>query len=82
MANTGRTVATLHRLLAPLNPVYHYVEKEHVEDGIKAFMEQNQMDWLIIVPHKHSFFEGLFHKSHTKAIMKSVPVPLIALKEK
>lgn len=74
--------STLHRLLAPLNPVYHYVEKEHVEDGIKAFMEQNQMDWLIIVPHKHSFFEGLFHKSHTKAIMKSVPVPLIALKEK
>lgn len=72
----------LHAALANLKPVYHFVEKENVEEGIREFIEANQMDWLIIVPHKHSFFEGLFHKSHTKAIMKMAHIPLVAMHEK
>jgi nucleotide-binding universal stress UspA family protein len=72
----------LHQMLAQLNPVYHYVEKENVEEGIKEFIDENHMDWLVIVPHKHSFFEGLFHKGHTKAIMKMVNIPLVAIHEK
>ena len=72
----------LHRALSAVHPVFHYVEKENVEEGIKEFIEANQMDWLIIIPHKYSFFEGLFHKSHTKAIMKMMHIPLIALHEK
>lgn len=72
----------LHEALKAVNPVYHYVEKENVEEGIQEFVDANSMDWLIIVPHKHSFFESLFHKSHTKAIMKMVHIPLIALHEK
>jgi nucleotide-binding universal stress UspA family protein len=72
----------LHHTLKSLQPVYHYVEKESVEDGINGFLADNQMDWLMIMPHKHSFFEWLFHKSHTKAIMKTVQIPLIAIHEK
>ncbi len=72
----------LHAALKPLDPVYHYVEQEDVEEGIESFVAANQMDWLIIVPHKHSFFERLFHKSHTREIMKVVTVPLVALHER
>lgn len=71
----------LHKALSELKPVYHFVEKENVEEGIEEFIEANQMDWLIIVPHKHSFFESLFHKSHTKAIMQTVHIPLVAMHE-
>jgi len=71
----------LHSALKAANPVYHYVEQENIEAGIESFITANQMDWLVIAPHKHSFFEGLFHKSHTKAIMKMVHIPLIALHE-
>jgi nucleotide-binding universal stress UspA family protein len=72
----------LHHALVSVNPVYHYVEKDNVEEGIQEFIEANHMDWLVIVPHKHSFFEGLFHKSHTKAIMKMIHIPLVAIHEK
>lgn len=72
----------LHTALASLNPVYHFVEKENVEDGIQEFIEANRMDWLVIVPHKHSFFESLFHKSHTKALMKETHIPLVVMHEK
>jgi nucleotide-binding universal stress UspA family protein len=81
-SDTPLESTALHRVLAPLNPVYHYVEKENIEEGIQEFIEANHMDWLVIVPHKHSFFESLFHKSHTKAIMKMVHIPLVAIHEK
>ncbi len=80
--NTLPESPELHAMLAPLNPVYHFVEKENVEEGIQEFITANQMDWLVIVPHKYSFLESLFHKSHTKAIMKKVHIPLIAMHEK
>jgi nucleotide-binding universal stress UspA family protein len=72
----------LHDALLSLGPVYHYVEKENVEEGIHDFLLDNQMDWLMIMPHKHSFFDWLFHKSHTKAIMKTVQIPLVAIHER
>ncbi|MBS1775223.1 MAG: universal stress protein [Bacteroidetes bacterium] len=72
----------LHLALRTLNPVYHYVEKENVEEGIEDFLNDHQMDWLIIVPHKYSFFENIFHKSRTKAIMQKVALPLLAIHEK
>ena len=81
-SETPMETSELHLMLEGLNPVYHYVEKENVEEGIKEFIDENHMDWLVIVPHKHSFFEGLFHKSHTKAIMKMVNIPLVAIHEK
>ena len=79
---TPHETTELHNVLNSLNPVYHYVEKDNVEEGIQEFIETNHMDWLVIVPHKHSFFESLFHKSHTKAIMKMVHIPLVAIHEK
>lgn len=72
----------LQQLLSAVNPVYHYVEKENVDEAIKDFVDENHMDWLIMMPHKHSFFEGLFHKSHTKAMVKISPIPIAALHEK
>ena len=65
-----------------LGRVFKLREKESVEDGINGFLADNQMDWLMIMPHKQSFFEWLFHKSHTKAIVKTVQIPLVAIHEK
>jgi len=81
-AETPLESTELHTALSAVQPVYHFVEKENVEEGIIEFIEANQLDWLIIVPHKHSFFESLFHKSHTKAIMKMVHIPLVSIHEK
>jgi nucleotide-binding universal stress UspA family protein len=72
----------LHELLIPADPHYHYIDNADIEEGIKNFIEENNIDWLVVTPHKHPFFEGLFHKSHTKAIVKRIHVPIIALHEK
>lgn len=66
---------------ADLSPVFHQIAKDDVNTAIINFINENNMDWLIVVPHKHSFFGQLFHKSHTKAIIKTSPVPVLALHE-
>lgn len=74
--------ARLQEMLHDVQPQYHHVEHEDIDAGIQLFVEANNMDWLVVVPHRHNFFESLFHKSHTKAIVKQAHIPLLALHEK
>ncbi len=72
----------LHNMLKNIKPKYHYVEEEDTDKAIQAFVSAEKMDWLIVIPHKHNFFESLFHKSHTKQIVKNALVPIVALHDK
>lgn len=67
----------LHMYLAAANPQYHFVDNKDTDAAIQNFIEANQVDWLLAIPHKHSFFE--FHKSHVKAMVRMTHIPLIAL---
>ena len=69
-------------LLASVDPHYHLVyEVADINQAIEQFIEQNNMDWLIMIPRKHSFFEGLFHKSHTRSVAHHSHIPILALHE-
>jgi nucleotide-binding universal stress UspA family protein len=68
--------------LAAANPIYHSVyDTEDIDKAIKDFTAKNNIDWLIMIPRKHSFFEGIFHKSHIKAIAHDSAIPILALHE-
>lgn len=71
----------LHQYLGVIKPQYHYIDNKDIEAGINDFVMEKGMDWLVVIPHKHSFVESLFKKSHTTAIAKMSQVPLIALHE-
>lgn len=71
----------LHQSLKSVDPVYHFVEKESIDEGVEEFITENTMDWLVIVPHKRSFLESIFKKSHTKSLVKKTDIPLVALHE-
>jgi len=80
--NTVMETEHLHMYLSEVHPQYHFIETNDIDAGINSFVEKSEMDWLVVIPHKHSFFEGLFHKSHTKAMARISNIPLIALHEK
>ncbi len=68
--------------LAAVNPQYHFVQTtENVDTAIHDFVANNNIDWLIMIPRPHSFFEGLFHKSHTKSVTHDSAVPIMAVHE-
>lgn len=72
----------IHEYLHSVNPQYHFIDSSDIEAGINSFIGLNNMDWLVVIPHKHSFVEALFRKSHTKAIVRMSHIPLVALHER
>jgi nucleotide-binding universal stress UspA family protein len=68
--------------LSTVNVQYHIVpDVKDIDSAIINFVEQNKMDWLVMIPRKHSFFEGLFYKSHTKTAAQNAHLPIVALHE-
>ncbi len=66
--------------LASANPQYHIVRgADNIDYAIHNFADSNKIDWLIMIPRKHSFFEGLFHRSHTRSVTHTSNCPILAL---
>ena len=58
---------------------FHFIENESVQDAINDFIDANEMDMLIMLPKKHSFFASLFKKSQTKEMLYQSHIPILAL---
>jgi nucleotide-binding universal stress UspA family protein len=71
----------MNELLLPAKPYYHFEHAADIDEAIMNFNQTNAIDWLVIMPQKHSFFEGLFHKSHTKVIAQNSTIPILLLHE-
>jgi len=71
----------LHNMIADLKPQYHFINKENVEEGLNEFAEQNDIDFLIVMPKKHSILAGLFRKSHSESLAFHAQVPVMAIHE-
>ncbi len=74
-------MATLKELLQEVSPQYHTLQEANFVMAINAFIEQNNIDLVIAIPKKHSFFEGLFRKSHVKTLAFHTHVPLMLVHE-
>ncbi len=68
-------------ILADAQPHYHVRYEVNIDDSIREFCSSVAIDWLAIQPGKYPFVEGLFHKSHTKAMANSIDIPLLILHE-
>jgi nucleotide-binding universal stress UspA family protein len=68
-----------NNLSVPKEMVHVITGSKNIDNSILDAIEKINSDWLIMVPGKHSFFEGLFHKSHTNKILHSCPIPILAI---
>lgn len=60
-------------------PTLHSLVADQVDEGIRKFATEHDIDWIVVAPQKHSFIEGLFHRSHTKAMVRMSELPLAAI---
>lgn len=89
VVNVGNNDAEGNRLLSdkielallPARPVYHFIPGDDVEENIQSFCEENSVKLLAVIHGRHSFFESLVHRSHTKHMAKTIQVPLLVLQE-
>jgi nucleotide-binding universal stress UspA family protein len=71
----------LQEMLESLQPSYHFIASEEMEEGILHFANENQIDLLIVLPKRHGLIEKLIHRSHTKQLVLHSHVPVMALHE-
>ena len=61
---------------------FYEVANNNVVEGINCFMKENQADLLVMVARRHSFFERIFGKVHTKEMSYHAKIPLLVLHDK
>jgi nucleotide-binding universal stress UspA family protein len=77
---TGALSPALLDLLSPMQPTYYNLsEADTVDTALADFVRQQPTGWIAVIPGTYGFWEGLFHKSHTKALAEASPIPVLAL---
>ena len=69
----------LEEMLLPVKVSYHFINNKDTDAGIIDFVEKNDVDLLIALPKRHSLFDKLAHKSHTRQFILHSHVPVMVL---
>jgi|GEM_PF-3576087 len=67
----------LVELLEDLEPQYHYLYQENVEEGLCRYAEKYQLDILIVFPHRRNSITKLFFQGHTHDLALHSPIPIL-----
>lgn len=82
---SAEQIAGKVRLDPMLETIPHsYLDLEHVsvEETLKQYLHDNASDVLVMVAHKHSWWERLFSGSHTREMVYQSEIPLLVLQDK
>jgi nucleotide-binding universal stress UspA family protein len=69
----------LMKKFAPLEATCHAIKNTGVAEGIKNYLLKSDADLLMLLPHKHNFYERLFFKGHTAEIVNEVSLPVLCI---
>lgn len=69
----------LELMLSPNVVNFHFLSGEDVNESIINYVENNNIDLLIVMPKHKSFFEKVLGKSHAKQMVMHSHVPVLAL---
>ncbi len=67
------------RIEPNLNIKIQNIESENIVEGLNHFVEDNDIDLMIITKQKRSFFNSLFHASVTRRMTINTKIPLLVL---
>jgi nucleotide-binding universal stress UspA family protein len=58
---------------------FHFIHEELTEEAIIRYAEAEQLDWLMVMPRKHGFFDNLFGHQHTRTFVLHSKLPVLVL---
>ena len=68
-------------LVTELNSNYETIYDHEFVHGIESYIHQNNIDLLIILPHRHNLVEKLFLRTHTKELLRKISIPIMCINE-
>lgn len=69
----------LDTMFATQKHAFHFIHTEYTEEGIIRFAKENSLDWLMVQPKHHGFFDELFGHQHTREFVLHAEVPVLVL---
>ncbi len=67
------------RLFRDMNPVYDSIESENVTEGLNKYANEKGLDWIMVIPKKHTILQKLFHRSHSKDLLYHTHLPVLCV---
>lgn len=64
-----------------MDPIFDLMDKPDLSDGVNEYVAKHAIDWLIVIPKKHSWLATIFSKSHTKELAFHTHVPMLCLQQ-
>jgi len=71
----------MEELLKEFNPEFYFMRLYDFHEAVDLFVEDKNIDIIIIAPKYHSFYERLFKTQHTKKLIYHSKVPVLAIHE-
>jgi nucleotide-binding universal stress UspA family protein len=72
---------SIDNILRDLNPEYVNITGQDYSDAISTYLHSNNIDMLIVLPHRHNLMERLLFKTHTAELVKKIPFPVMTISE-
>ena len=66
-------------LLGTVNHSFTIITDESITHGINHYVDEHDIQMLVMLAHKHTFFERLFNKIHTAEMAHQTKIPLLVL---
>lgn len=76
-----KTESPLLSTVQQLNTPCKTILDEQFVHGIQSYISDNNIDLLLIVPHKHNLIERLFLKTHTPELLREITIPIMSIRE-
>lgn len=73
--------AKLELMLKNYSPEFYFIRQYDFFDAISQFVDDKNIDMIVIVPRDRSFVSGLFKTSHTKKLAYHSHIPIVAIRE-
>ena len=58
---------------------FHFIHHDYTEEAIIKFADNENLDWLMVLPKKHGFFDDLFGHQHTRRFVLHSKLPVLVL---
>ncbi|MEM6525770.1 MAG: universal stress protein [Bacteroidota bacterium] len=58
---------------------FHFIQNEDLETSIENYVKEHKINMISLMPRKHSLFDQIFGKTHSRKIILHTEVPLLAL---
>ena len=66
-------------LFEDIHPKFESIESENVTEGLNRFAEEKGLDWIVVIPKKHTILQKIFNRSHSSDFLFHTHLPVLCL---